>query len=185
MGGQPRNPKDDMTSTWFAGDRTKWTIDHWLIHLTGIYRPDLKVPIFSKNDKIPFVPQWRAHCWIFTHAIWPLVVHQLFITYTGYQVNAVAAYFWYVIGFKLNAMMQIHMIYRLASLHGYLDGDMHQRDGVPDNSVNKVWFSLDMTSWVRPLMLVALTYKKSETPLSMTPWVLLELSLYPIVLVSF
>lgn len=66
---------------------------------------------------------------------------------------------------------------------GFLDGDVNERDGVPDVAVGKVLNSLLSTSFWRPVFTVWLSYRASEAPLDMSwAWLPLEIGLYGIVL---
>lgn len=71
-----------------------------------------------------------------------------------------------------------------AGRYGYLDGDKHQRDEVPDVGVSKAMNALTLTISVRPLFMVLLAYKRNELP--SFSWLLpVELCLYSIILDFF
>ncbi|TQN63686.1 Fatty acid hydroxylase vlmA [Colletotrichum shisoi] len=71
----------------------------------------------------------------------------------------------------------------LGQRHGYLDGDKHERDGVPDQSVKAVLESLVSTATFRSMMAVILAYRSHESPVTVN-WKLLplEIGLYGVVL---
>ncbi|KAI5360004.1 Putative fatty acid hydroxylase [Septoria linicola] len=186
--GVERNPKDSMKSTWRADpSKTGWTFHHHLYNWLSMNPSDLDrpTPVHQKTDKMPYIPDYRGHEWILPHALWPLALHQL---YTSYYSSAPlpwpAAFIFYSLAFKLNAIHEINMIRELGHTYGFLDGDKHPRDEVPDVGVKKVFRALSSTSTFRPLMTVFLAYRTSISPwqsLSLF-WLPLELGLYGIVL---
>ena len=67
---------------------------------------------------------------------------------------------------------------------GFLDGDKHSRDKVPDVGINKVIASIVSITIVRSALTVSLAYRPSA-PMALSPWLPVELFLYPIVLDFF
>ncbi|KAH0440766.1 fatty acid hydroxylase superfamily protein [Colletotrichum camelliae] len=177
--------KDPMKSTWRLRDRRLWKAHHWIIERLGLHHVDLdrKVPVHEKGDPVPYVPHWQFHRWIIVHACAPLVIHQLFVSYTGYNLHPVAAFIFYSALIKLIAIHQINIMRDLGHIHGFLDGDKHERDSVPDRSVRKVLRSLISTSTFRSMMAVILAYRSYEAPNTIN-WkmVPLEVGLYGVIL---
>ncbi|KAL2075167.1 hypothetical protein VTL71DRAFT_109 [Oculimacula yallundae] len=181
----PRNPKDSMKSTWRTWDRSRWNHQQWMMEYLGMHSTDLnrKVPVFAKTDKMGYLPHSEGHKWILFHAIWPLLAHEAYSYYTGKGMNLPVAFIFYAFAFKFNAIHEIHKMRELGHKYGYLDGDKHERDQVPDSRTKEVLRSLFATSTVRPVVSVFLAYSKTQTPSSSLSWYLpLEIGLYAIVL---
>lgn len=178
------NPKDSMKSTW-RHDRSHWTFHHRLYDILDILPDSLdrEVPVHSKEDKVPYVPDWQMNRWVMVHAAIPLVIHQVYATYTGRNLGPIAASVLYTIAFKLIAIHELHMLRELGHQYGFFDGDKHERDSVPDVGVKKVLRSLVSTSTFRPLMTVFLSYRTSQTPSTISwVWLFIEIGLYGVVL---
>jgi hypothetical protein len=93
------------------------------------------------------------------------------------------AFPYYTLAFHANAIREIHILRKLGHRWGFLDGDKHERDQVPDVSVAKVFRSLSITAVVRPLFTVFVAYRTSQTPASsMSAWLPVEIGVYGIVL---
>ncbi|RAK99891.1 sterol desaturase family protein [Aspergillus ibericus CBS 121593] len=185
MSGTHPNPKDSMKSTWRRQDRSQWSISHWFFEILGVHPTDLNkpIPVHPKTDKIPYMGQWSQHRWVLYHAFIPLALHQAYVTYTGQNLGPIAAVFFYSFAFKLIAIHELHVMRRMGHIIGFLDGDQHERDGVPDVGVSKVVRSLMSTSTFRPIMTVFLSYRTAQTPAGMSwAWLPLEIGLYGIIL---
>lgn len=161
------NPKDSMRSTWPTSDRSDWNHHHWLLHLLDVYpqRPGEKAPVHAKTDKIPYTPQLRVQAWILLHALQPVALHQGWIWYMGTPLNNWATFFLYFFSFGLIAVQEIYLIRKLGSRHGYLDGDVAPRDGIPDVGISKVGEAFYKTVGWRMAMQVLVTYNKDVEPL--------------------
>lgn len=178
------NPKDSMKSTWRA-NREQWTIIHWLYEVFDIYPNflDLEVPLHSKQDKVPHVPDWQHHRWILFHACVPLIIHQILESYMGCKLSSTAAFNFYNAAFIAIGIHELQMLRRLGHIHGFFDGDKHERNGVPDIGVEKVIYSVLSTTTFRTMISVFLSYDASRAPVSMSwSWLPLEIGLYSIVL---
>jgi len=149
------------------------------MHPTDMNKP---VPVFQKTDKMQVLPHWQCHVWVLAHALWPLALEQMFTTMTGFTLPWWAAFFYYSTVFKINAIHELQMLKVLGHRYGFLDGDVHERDQVPDNSVAKVLRSLTSTADFRPLMSIILSYRAADLPSTMSPWVIVEVGVYAIVL---
>ena len=179
------NPKDSMKSTWRRWDRAKWNYSHWFFESANIHPLALDeiVPVHSKQDKVPYVPEWSLHRWVLVHAFIPLIFHQLFVRCTGHSLGPVAAFFLYNSSFKMISIRQFRMLRRVGRQYGFLDGDKHERDEVPDVGVVKTFWSLNLTTTCRMLLAILLTYRKEEDPASMRwGWLPFEIGLYGLVL---
>ncbi|KAL1880463.1 hypothetical protein Plec18167_003867 [Paecilomyces lecythidis] len=181
----PRNPKDSMKMTWPKGPRDKWGIHHWAIELLNAYPLDLnkEVPVHSKQDKVPHMPGWSAHRWILVYASIPLILHQAYTYFTGRYLGPIAAFWLYFGLFNAVVIKQVYISRRLGHQYGFLDGDKHERDGIPDVGVGRVVQSLYKTTGGRIALAIWLTYKPDQLPLDMRwEWLFLEIGLYGIVL---
>lgn len=177
-----RNHPDSMVSTW-RHDRSQWNIWHWLVELLGLnlVALDKEVPIFSKSDKIPAVREWSLHLFILMHAAIPLVLHHAYTIYTGQNLGVMATFALYNVAFKAFGIHEINIMRRLGQVHGFLDGDKHPRDEIPDSGVGKVVRELMSTSSFRMLMTIYLTYQPTEAPDTLRWfWLPVEIGLYSI-----
>ncbi|KAJ5735887.1 Fatty acid hydroxylase vlmA [Penicillium malachiteum] len=180
-----RNPNDSMKSTWRRMARSEWTPFHWFFELIDVHPENLEqeVPIHLKEDAVPYVPDWSMHRWVIVHSVIPLLIQQAYIYWTGHNFGAIAAFIFYGFAFKAIAIHELHVLRRLGHIHGFLDGDKHARDGVPDIGVAKVVRSLLSTSTFRPMFTVFFAYSTSQTPADMSfPWLFVEVGLYGIIL---
>jgi hypothetical protein len=141
------NPKDSMKSTWRRTPKDSWTIWHWFYEVLGIHPSalDQPVPVHSKEEPVPHLPNWYQHRWVIIHAAIPLIIHQTYVAYTGRNLGSLAAFFLYSTAFKANGISQMHMLRGMGHRYGYFDGDKHPRDEVPDVGVAKVVHSLMST----------------------------------------
>lgn len=179
-------PQDSMKSNWrYDLPSSQWTIFHWLVEIFRLHPTnyDKVVPIHQKQDKVPAVPDWQIHRFVLFHALVPLVIHQLYTYIFQKNFNAASALLFYSISFDLIGIHQVNVLRRIGLKYGFLDGDKHERDGIPDLRVRQVVISLLSTVTFRMLLTVVLTYNKNKTPLQLNWWALpIELSLYGVVL---
>ena len=185
------NPKDSMKSTWLQGDRKEWTVNHWLIYYLDVQptSPDKPVPVHSKTDKVPYVNDWSQHLFVIVYAFVPLAIHQAWLNLTAYEsLGAIATFQLYFTAFNFAVIHEARILRRLGHLYGFLDGDTHERDGIPDVGVAKVAASLYKTTGSRIAMAAYLTYNPAQTPAVVLSdwtwwaWLGLQVGLYGIVL---
>ncbi|RMD42838.1 hypothetical protein DV735_g2283, partial [Chaetothyriales sp. CBS 134920] len=177
--------KDSMKSTWRLADRSSWGWPHWFTEVVDIHPDfiDKKAPVHEKKDKVPYVLEWRLHIWILLHAIVPIAIHHAFVKITGHNLHPVAAFIFYSLALMGNSIREVRQIRNLGLVYGYLDGDVHGRDGIPDVGVAKVVISALGTVNFRLVMAIVLSYRSSLPP-STINWLLLpiEIGLYSWVL---
>lgn len=180
MSAKDSNP---MRSTWRTADRKTWNFHHYLYEWLNVQPTDPKreVPVHQKNEPMPYLPALQAHKWVLVHALWPIAVQQLYIWYFGSNMHPITAFIYYALVFKANAIHEIAMLRDLGHRYGWLDGDKHARDEVPDLAVTSVFRSLSATSTFRPMFTVFIAYRRSQGP-SLSWWLPVELGLYGIVL---
>ncbi|CAK3909192.1 fatty acid hydroxylase vlmA-like [Lecanosticta acicola] len=178
------NPQESMKSTWRTGDRKEWTRHHWTMEKFNLHPTDLDrpVPVHQKTDKVPYLPTLQCHVWVLAHAVWPMLLHQAYASLSGRNLPWYATFILYTLAFKINAVHELHMLRNLGMRYGFLDGDKHERDQVPDATVAKTFRALTNTSTFRPLMAVILAYRSADLPSSTSWWLPVELGLYGIVL---
>ncbi|GIK07546.1 hypothetical protein Aspvir_003212 [Aspergillus viridinutans] len=179
------NPKDSMKSTWRTASRDTWSLGHWLIHILNAYPLELdkEVPVHSKNEPIPFMPQWSMNLWVIFYSSLPLALHQAYAWYTGRNLGPLATFNLYMFAFNAIVIYQVHILRRLGHIYGFLDGDKHERDGVPDVGVGKVVASVYKTTGSRLALSVYFSYQTSQLPAQMNwYWLPIEVGLYGIVL---
>ncbi|KAG8422829.1 hypothetical protein J3459_010010 [Metarhizium acridum] len=154
-----RNTKDSIKPTWRQKDHPEWTIHHWVYDIFDIHPVELDkaVPVHPKTDKVSYLNDW-------------------------YQRRRTL----YSAAFNLSAIRELHLLRALGHRVGFVDGDVHGRDGVPDVSVSKVLYSLVLTSFVRPAFTVYISYITRNPPASMAfLWLPFEASCYGILLDFF
>ncbi|KAJ9298173.1 hypothetical protein DTO271G3_3778 [Paecilomyces variotii] len=181
----PRNPKDSMVMTWHKWPREKWGVFHRGIERVNTFPIDFnkEVPVHSKQDKVPHMPGWSIHRWVILYSSIPLILHQAYTYLTGHYLGPIAAFWLYFGLFNVIFVKQAHVTRRLSHQCGFLDGDKHERDGIPDVGVEKVGLSLLKTTGSRIALAIWLTYKPDQLPLDMSwKWLFLEVGLYGIVL---
>lgn len=177
-----------MASTWRQTDRKEWSIHQHAIDALNIHPTSLDehVPVHSKTDKIPYLSQWPLHVWVLFYACIPLAIHQALLSLTSYEsLNKATIFILYFFGFNAIVVRQVHLLRRLGHTYGFLDGDTHERDGVPDASVKKVATSLLKTTGSRIALAIFLSYDASKTPADLIKslwWLPLEIGLYGIIL---
>ncbi|KAI9898824.1 hypothetical protein N3K66_005285 [Trichothecium roseum] len=185
------NPKDSMRSTWRLSDRKEWTYHHWIIEYLNVHPVDLDkdIPKHDKGEKMPFLAQWPQHGWVLFHALLPLAAHQAWLTLTGYEsLGKLAAFNLYFVAFNAVIVREVQVLRRLGHKFGFLDGDNHDRDGVPDVGVGRVAKSLYKTTGSRLLLAVLLSYNTAVSPLDAVTrapwwlWLVVEIGVYGIVL---
>ncbi|KAJ5414648.1 hypothetical protein N7509_001275 [Penicillium cosmopolitanum] len=137
------NPKDSMKSTWRT-DKTQWGIPHKILNHANVFHEDLTrpIPVHAKTDKLPHLPDWQSHRWILIHASIPLAIHQLWLHFTNTPFHPIIAFIFYYQASRFFAFRQLRSMRELGHQYGYLDGDKHARDGVPDVGVGKTLLSI-------------------------------------------
>lgn len=181
---ETKTHKDSMRSTW-RNDPSTWKTSHRAFVLLDTFptHDDRPIPIHSKEEKVPYLSEWQAHQWVLFHSFTPLAIHQAYVYATGTNFGPIAAFIFYFIAFQIIMTLLARHLRRLGHIHGFLDGDQHTRDGVPDNKVTRVFLSLAATTILRPLITVSLTYRSTETPLSINlPWLVAEVGAYSVIL---
>ncbi|RMZ78693.1 hypothetical protein DV737_g3790, partial [Chaetothyriales sp. CBS 132003] len=174
-----------MKSTWRTADRSQWSLYHWFVELMDMQPSylDKEIPVHSKDDPVPVIVEWQNHRWIIFHTFIPIALHQLYVSVTGHNLGLVPAFFFYSFAFKMIGLRNFRLLRHLGHIYGYLDGDKHPRDAVPDHSVGKVVSSMISTSTLRSMLTIMLAYRTSEPPSSMNwAWLPLEIGAYGIIL---
>lgn len=182
------NGKHSITSTWRRADKSTWTIWHHLIDYLDLHptKLDKPVPVFAKTDKIPYMPQWKLHAYILFHSFIPLAAHQFYVAVTQHNPGKYAVWLYYSVAFELLVVRSVYLIRDMAYVYGYLDGDVHARDEIPDSAVSGIANLLHKFTLARMVMAVYWTYDPADSPMhamtSLAWWAMLlvHLSLYPV-----
>ncbi|KAG5927021.1 hypothetical protein E4U42_002704 [Claviceps africana] len=182
--------KDSMKSTWRSRDPSEWNAYQKMLDRLGAHHVSLDEPVprHPKTDKVPHLGQLSQHRWILFHGFAALLVHQLFVSLTGWRITTHFAFHFYMVVFNAIIIRQVRALRRLGHRHGFLDGDVHDRDGVPDHGAPKVVWALYKTVGARLVMMLLLAYDPDRSPLDVLArpswWALLPLQtgLYAVVL---
>ena len=193
MGRAANHNTYSMASTWTSAPKSTWNIYQRFIDGVNVHPvlPDKPVPVFSKTDKMPYMPQWTQHLFILVFAAIPLLVHEAYVYATGRPLGKFAAFNLYNLAYILTAVREVRMLRKLVHKHGCLDGDVHARDGIPDFAAGKIIGEMHKTAGFRIAMAVWMTYNPSTSPLQAMSdpawWVftLAKLSLYGVTLDFF
>jgi len=110
-----------------------------------------------------------------------MVIQYAFTYFTGWTLHPIAAFLLYTVAYRANAIHEIHILRRLGHRYGFLDGDKHERDQIPDVGVQKALISIVLTTSVRPLLAVLFSERPGEIP-SLSWWLPVEIGVYTIVL---
>lgn len=162
------NPKDSMKSTWFDQDKSEWTIAHKILARRVSQWPKQdEIPVHAKTDPIPYLGQITQLLWILKWAAMPMLVHQAMIWVTGWQsLPMYLAFPVYAAGLMTLISQETRVCSALGRRYGYLDGDVHARDGVPDVAVKRVVGIMLKGMSGRITLMLLCAYRSAETPLS-------------------
>lgn len=180
-----RNPKDSMKSTWRQAPHGEWTVHHKILDLLNIHPSILgrEPPVYSKQDKVPHLPNWQMIRWVLFYAFLPMALHQAYVHFTGHNLHVVTTYFFYHLALLVTSVHQIRLLRRMGYIYGFLDGDKHPRDEVPDAGVKKAVISLVSTIVVRSILFIILAYRSNQPPATINwKWLPLEIGVYSVVL---
>jgi sterol desaturase/sphingolipid hydroxylase (fatty acid hydroxylase superfamily) len=185
MASDLRNPRDSMVSTWRHWDHKEWNFGHWVLEAIRANHVDLdiEVLVFQKTDKVPYAPGWKFQCWVLLHALIPIAIQQAYVACFGRNMSPLFAFVFYSLSLKFIAIRQLHLLRHLGQRYGFFDGDVHERDGVPDVGVLRTLRSLLSVVAFRPMIGIILTYRPDLPPSSIKlAWLPIEVGLYAVVL---
>lgn len=184
------SPKS-IKSTWPLTNKADWTLSQQIIHLLDVYpvKPGKEVPVHPKTKKLPYFAQWQSQLWVMVHALVPIAIHQSLLAVTHEQgLHPIIVFALYFVTFSWTVVRQVRAAQKLGHEYGFLDGDVHERDGIPDIGVDKVVTSLYKTTGSRIFMATHISYKVSQSPLSVMSdpywWAMLwlQIGLYGVIL---
>ncbi|KAF4459434.1 Alkylglycerol monooxygenase [Fusarium albosuccineum] len=185
------NPRDSVKSTWPLSDRSEWNLNQRIIHTLNAYpiSPGKDVPVHPKSDKLPYFVEWQGHVWVLLHAFAPIAIHQALLLYTGQDsIHPILIFFLYFSTFSWTVVREVKAARTLGHTFGFLDGDTHERDGIPDVGVDKVVSSLWKTTGSRIVMVTCIGYNSSQSPVTVMAdpywwaWLYFQIGLYGIIL---
>lgn len=182
------NPKDSMKMTWRYADKSTWTWKHKIIDFLDVHPTILNQapPVFKKTDPIPALDAWEMHALILYQTATVFALHQAWVYLTGIHLGPIAAGIYYTIAFDVMVVREVKLIRTMAYVYGYLDGDAHPRDEIPDAGVNKIAGTLNKVTGARMILMILLTYRTGVTPLDDMAdpkwwlWFIVEMAIYPI-----
>ncbi|KAJ0414374.1 hypothetical protein BJY00DRAFT_295241 [Aspergillus carlsbadensis] len=141
-----------------------------------------KIPLHSKNDPVPHLPNWHIQRWVLLHALLPLALHQIYVTTLGTNVGSIGAFILYGLAFTVTGTHEIIVLDRLGYIYGYLDGERHSRDTLARIGGAAPIAALLAASVLRSLLVVWLRYDPSTSPASISwTWLPVEIGLYALV----
>ncbi|KAI9035686.1 sterol desaturase family protein [Aspergillus affinis] len=190
MGRAAESNPHSMISDWPFKDRSTWNGPQRFVDFMNLYPvfPRQPLPSHSKTDKIPYMSQWSLHRFIIVFAAIPMLFHQTWIILTGCCLGKCAAFFLYSSAYALHIVHHVRLLRRGMYQYGCFDGDIADRDGVPNSAVGKILGSLCKVAGFRVALAVLITYNPDVSPLTaisdFTSWApfLAKLSLYGLVL---
>ncbi|KAL5362013.1 hypothetical protein BJX96DRAFT_96916 [Aspergillus floccosus] len=178
------NRNDPMKSTW-RNDRSQWTIYHSLLDSSGLHHIDLdrEIPTFPKTAKVPYLSDWQLNRFVIFYTVVPLAIYELYARVTVSNFGPMIAFIFYYQANKVMMTQALHSIRELGHTVGFLDGDKHRRDGVPDMGVKKTFLTLILGGLARMLAITYLTYTVEEKPSMLNwKWIIPEVGLYGVTL---
>lgn len=190
MGRAADHNPHSMASDWPTKDKSTWNFYQKFIDFANLYPvfPGKPLPVHPKTDKIPYMPQWSQHFFILFFAAVPLLAHQAYVSLTGNNLGKWATFILYNLAYTLIVIREFRMLRRLTYEHGCLDGDVANRDGIPNTGVGKIVGSMHKTAAFRLALAVLITYRPNVSPLTaasnMSSWPssFAKLSLYGVIL---
>ncbi|KAK3190943.1 hypothetical protein K4F52_002891 [Lecanicillium sp. MT-2017a] len=192
MGRAQEHNKHSMVSTWPLEDKSTWNFYQRFIDRLNVYPhyPGKAPPVHAITDKVPYMSSLSQHLFIIVFAAVPLLLHQAFVSLTGYDLPKVATFFLYQTAYIMIAVREVRMLRKLTYQHGCLDG-AHARDGIPNTGAGKIVGEMHKTAGFRLAMATMVTYTAASSPLdtmSDPKWwavLLAQLSLYGVTLDFF
>lgn len=134
----------------------------------------------KRHPKVPCLRKRDANRWLFPRAVTPVLLHWIFWKSTDKVGHPFLVFLWYFTWFKIIGTSAIRLWHGVGQECGYLDGTK-KREGVPDDSVHKIFLSLLSTSIGRTGLVTFLSYSPLEPP-ALDWTLLLHLAFYPIVM---
>lgn len=99
--GAARKPKapvvkpSPMHASWHLKDPKTWSFPQRMFVRTGMLPQPAGKPLPPKHDatdKVPFLPVWRQWAWLMPRAVAPLLLHAVYVEWTGRTLHPIAAY---------------------------------------------------------------------------------------------
>lgn len=184
--------QNSMRSTWRHGDRSSWSLAHRLFDIFDLYPTvaNKPVPVFTKMDKIPHMPEWCGHVFVWLYALLPMLMHQMLLTFGQIDsIHPVVGYAIYAAGTHALGWGAVRALKKLAHAHGFLDGEtVPERQNIPDSGVMRIVAGSVKTLDIRLAIITAATFQRDVAPISLLSdwtWVvstLLKVGIYGIVI---
>ncbi|KAJ5731643.1 uncharacterized protein N7483_006151 [Penicillium malachiteum] len=156
----PKNPRDSMKSTWRRDESPHPSKDR-----QDTISAKLAVP--SLHHNLRWSPTGRAPA---------IRGRDRISTPPGYCIHLLLP------SCPIFAFRELRSIREVGHTFGFLDGDQHERDGVPDAGVGKTLLSVFLAGFLRPLFSIYLSYNMNKPPASLNwKWLPLEIGVYSII----
>jgi sterol desaturase/sphingolipid hydroxylase (fatty acid hydroxylase superfamily) len=190
MGWAAEHNPHSMKSDWHQKDRSTWNFHQRFIDYLNVNPiiPNTPLPKYPKTEKMPYMSQLSQHLFIVVSACIPIILHQAWVTLTGHSLGKWGAFFLYNAAYTVVAIREVRLLRRLTYKYGCLDGDVADRDGIPNTAVGKMIASLHKTTGFRLALAVLITYNPTVSPLAaisdLSSWApfITKLSLYGVIL---
>lgn len=167
-----------------------WSLLRLIMKLSGAYPTisGMPVPKHKKTDAIPWVSQVSIQIWLITHAALPCMAEEVyyFLLHRHMHWSLVAGL--YMVSLELIVIREFRVLRQLAHNYGFLDGEVHERDGIPDHYLGHVILSLFKVTSLRVGMTIFLVHSPPRRPsLVVSSWswwpvLCLAVSMYSVVL---
>ncbi|OAQ96200.1 hypothetical protein LLEC1_03083 [Akanthomyces lecanii] len=189
---QEHNPHN-MRADWQTKDPSTWNFYQKFINAVDVSPiiPGKPLPVFPKTAKMAFMAQWSQHLFIIVFAAIPLLLHQAYVSLTGQPLGKFAVVMLYNAAYVVTAVREVRMLRRLTYIHGCLDGDVADRDGIPNEGGGKIIGEMHKTAGFRIIMAALISYQPSVSPLDFFteaaswPPFLLKLAIYGVIIDFF
>ncbi|WFD44478.1 hypothetical protein MPSI1_003146 [Malassezia psittaci] len=131
------------------------------------------------KGKVPRMTAWDQCMHLLPTVMLPLSARWLFMQVTGWTIHPIIAYVTMVLVnvFAMTTYNHRHRAY--VEKYGFLDGDV-DRDALPESMTGKLLKEMMMAMLGRPLVIMLMTYDRTELP-SLSWWLPLQLTVFTII----
>ncbi|KAK1145090.1 hypothetical protein N8T08_004521 [Aspergillus melleus] len=190
MGRAAASNPHSMVSDWPFKNRSAWDGYQRFADFMNLYPvfPHQPLPSHPKSDKIPYMSQWSLNRFIIVFAVMPMLLHQAWVSLTGRCLGKWTTFVLYSGAYAFNIVHLLRLLRRGLYKYGCFDGDLADRDGIPNSAAGRILGALCKVAGFRVALAVLITYSPDISPLAaisnFTSWApfLVKLSLYGIVL---
>ena len=155
-----------MYSSWQSKPRSEWTFSQWALGRLDVLpnMPGQKsAPIKKVGDPVPVWTMASQAKTALRWAVAPIVLHWAFVKYTKKSLHPAGAYLLYTVFYNRLSLHTTRLTNKMGLKYGFFDGNV-KRDGIPDAKTGYVLAEVLKVVFLRPLLGLALAYKRHETP---------------------